>query len=73
MEIWEWCIQRKFTIHAGHLAGGKNIRVDWLSCHLMDWSDWRLKMDVFLELAALRVSGDHMMLSDFHRELSQCD
>ena len=30
-------------------------------------------MDVFLELAALRVSGDHMMLSDFHRELSQCD
>ena len=50
VEIWQWCIQRKFTIHAEHLPGVENIRADWLSRHLTDSSDWRLKRDVFLEL-----------------------
>ena len=50
VEIWEWCIQRRFTIHAEHLPGMENIRADWLSRHLKDSSDWTLNRNVFLEL-----------------------
>ena len=42
VEIWEWCIERKFIIHAEHLPGVENIRADWLSRHLRDSSDWRM-------------------------------
>ena len=50
VEIWEWCIQREVTLHAEHLPGVENIRADWMSCHLVDSSDWRLKRMVFLKL-----------------------
>ena len=50
VEIWEWCIQRKLTIHSEHLPGIENIRADWLSRHLVDSSDWRLNREVFLRL-----------------------
>ena len=50
VELWEWCIQREVTLHEEHLPGVENIIADWLSCYLVDSSDWRLKRMVFLEL-----------------------
>lgn len=49
-EIWMWCIERKVTIHAEHLPGSENIRVDWESRHLTDSSDWKLHKEIFLSL-----------------------
>ena len=53
VEIWDWCIQRKITIHAEHIPGVENVRADWESRHLSDSSDWRLHRDIFLHLEAV--------------------
>ena len=50
VEIRNWCICRNIMIHAAHLPGLENVRVDWESRHLADSSDWMLHQDVFRQL-----------------------
>ena len=38
VRIWEWCIE-KIVIHTDHLPGQENVRVDWESWHVRDFSD----------------------------------
>ena len=50
VEIWNWCINQRITIHAEHLPGVENVRADWESRHLTDSSDWMLQREVFAQL-----------------------
>ena len=50
VEILNWGTCRSITIHAEHLPGLENVRVDWESRHLTDSSDWMLHRDVFQQL-----------------------
>ena len=50
VQIWEWCIERKITIHAEHLPVKQNVRADWESHHMKDSSDWKLHRGIFLKL-----------------------
>ena len=50
VEIRNWCICRNIMIHAAHLPGLENVRIDRESRHLADSSDWMLHQDVFRQL-----------------------
>ena len=52
LEIWNWCIERKITVHAEHLPGRFNVRADWESRHTTDSTDWMLHREIFLQLQA---------------------
>ena len=43
IELWEWCLVRKITVHAEHIPGQKNIEADAESRRALDQSDWMLK------------------------------
>ena len=47
IELWEWCLVRKITLHAEYLPGRLNIRADFESRHHNDSSNWRLNPQVF--------------------------
>ena len=50
VHIWTWCLKREITLHAEHLPGIENVEADWLSCHTVDSSDWKLRREIFLLL-----------------------
>ena len=50
LEMWEWCIERRLTVHAEHLLGKFNVTADFESRHPNDSSDWQLSPRVFREL-----------------------
>ena len=50
LEFWEWCTQRKITLHAVHIPGRANVTADWESRHNTDYSDWRLDRGTFKEI-----------------------
>ena len=47
IELWEWCLARKITLHAEYLPGRCNIRADFESRHHNDSSNWRLNPQIF--------------------------
>ena len=48
--LWEWCIERRLTVHAEHLPGKFNVTADFKSRHPNNSSDWQLSPRVFREL-----------------------
>ena len=50
LEMWEWCIERRLTVHAEHLPGKFNVIADFESRHPNDSSEWQLSPRVFREL-----------------------
>ena len=50
MKVWNWCIERKSTIHAEHLPGVVNVQADWELQYRTDSSDLKFTSFVFLQL-----------------------
>ena len=48
--IWNWCLERKITLHADHIPGQMNTRADFASRHWHDSSDWMLDPVIFNRL-----------------------
>jgi len=66
-QVWDWCIKRNILIHAEHLLGVENIRVDWESRHIKDANNWKLNRQVFLELEEML--GPDMFASRMNTQL----
>ena len=50
IELWEWCLVRKITVHAEHIPGQKNVEADAESRRALDQSDWMLNQEIFQAL-----------------------
>ena len=50
IELWEWWLVRKITLHAEHIPGQKNVEVDAESWRALDQSDWMLNQEIFQAL-----------------------
>ena len=50
LEIWEWCLTRRITIHAEHIPGVYNTVADAESRRSFEPSDWKLHKGVFDQL-----------------------
>ena len=50
IELWEWCLVRKITVHAEHIPGQKNVEADTESRRTLDHSDWMLNKEIFQAL-----------------------
>ena len=57
LEIWEWCLTRRITIHAEHIPGVYNTVADAESRRSFEPSDWKLHKGVFDQLQ--KVWGPH--------------
>jgi len=50
IELWEWCLVRKITMHAEHIPGQKNVEADAESRRALDQSDLMLNQKIFQAL-----------------------
>ena len=47
LDLWEWCMERKITIHAEHIPGKVSKEADAESRQTLDSSDWKLNSKLF--------------------------
>lgn len=50
-ELWTWCLQHRSTLR--HIQGSQNLLADWESRTVVDYSDWKLKPDIFQHIPRL--------------------
>uniref|UniRef100_A0A1X7U9K0 Uncharacterized protein n=1 Tax=Amphimedon queenslandica TaxID=400682 RepID=A0A1X7U9K0_AMPQE len=49
--MWQWCLERKLTIHAIHIPGSQNLVADSQSRRGVKYSDWMLDPEIFTTVA----------------------